>query len=65
MCSQGGENHVVGNTVELKGLHKSGKEFPLELSLAEWETSKGKFFTGIIRDITERKLQKRDCKYQR
>ena len=51
----GGENHVVGNTVELKGLHKSGKEFPLELSLAKWETSKGKFFTGIIRDITERK----------
>ncbi len=53
---QGGEHHVIGKTVEIRGLHKSGKEFPLELSLAEWKTSKGKFFTGIIRDITERKL---------
>ena len=52
---QGGEHHVLGRTVELKGVHKNGKEFPLELSLAEWETSKGKFFTGIIRDITKRK----------
>jgi PAS domain S-box-containing protein len=53
---QGGAHHVIGATVELHGLHKSGKDFPVELSLAEWETSKGKFFTGIIRDITERKL---------
>ena len=53
---QGGEHHVIGKTVELHGRHKNGKEFPLELSLAEWETSSGKFFTGIIRDITERKL---------
>ncbi|MCX6149562.1 MAG: PAS domain S-box protein [Ignavibacteriales bacterium] len=52
---QGGENHVIGKTVELHGIHKNGKEFPLELSLAEWETSNGKFFTGIIRDITQRK----------
>ena len=51
----GGEHHVIGRTVELHGLHKSGKEFPLELSLAGWETTKGKFFTGILRDITERK----------
>ncbi len=50
-----GIRNVVGKTVELQGLHKSGTEFPLELSLAEWEAQKGKFFTGIIRDITERK----------
>jgi hypothetical protein len=29
--------------------------FPLELSLAGWQTDMGRFFTGIIRDITERK----------
>ncbi|MDP2303298.1 MAG: PAS domain S-box protein [Ignavibacteria bacterium] len=52
---QGGEHHIEGQTIELHGKHKSGKEFPLELSLAGWETTKGRFFTGIIRDITERK----------
>src|SRR5206468_12286319 len=29
--------------------------FPLELSLAMWKTGVGTFYTGIIRDITERK----------
>jgi PAS domain S-box-containing protein len=52
----GGEHHVIGSTVELEGLHKNGTTFPLELSLAEWKTDSGNFFTGIIRDITERKL---------
>ncbi|MDP2303432.1 MAG: PAS domain S-box protein [Ignavibacteria bacterium] len=53
--SLGGEHHIIGKTVEMHGLHISRKEFPIELSLAEWQTSKGKFFTGIIRDISERK----------
>ncbi len=59
------ESHVIGTTVELQGIHKSGKEFPLELSLAQWESSEGKFFTGIIRDITERKHTEEALRYEK
>ena len=53
--SSGGPSHVIGKTVELAAVRKDGTEFPVELSLATWLLDDVRYYTGIIRDISERK----------
>ncbi len=57
-----GEAHVIGNTVELAGLRKSGEEFPLELSLGEVRHGESRSFVGILQDITDRKEAERQLR---
>jgi two-component system cell cycle sensor histidine kinase/response regulator CckA len=52
---QTGEKHVSWKALKLTGLHRSGAEFPLEVSLGEHVRGKKHIFTGIIRDISERR----------
>jgi PAS domain S-box-containing protein len=52
----GGEQHIIGKIVAVEGRRKDGSEVPLELSLAEWQVADGRFYTAIIRDITQRKV---------
>src|SRR6267143_765563 len=57
-----GERHISWEAVELPGLHKSGKEIPLELSFGEFIENGRSFFTGIARDITEQKAARQKLK---
>jgi PAS domain S-box-containing protein len=55
-----GARHISWEAVELPGLHKDGREIPLELSFGEFTENGRRFFTGIARDISERrKLERR------
>jgi PAS domain S-box-containing protein len=48
------EPRIIGRTVELRGLRKSGEPFPLEMSLSAIDLPEGVGFLGAIRDLTER-----------
>jgi two-component system, sensor histidine kinase and response regulator len=55
LFSATGLSRIIGQTVELFGLRWDGREFPFELSLNSWETKDGRFYSGVIRDITARR----------
>lgn len=42
-------------SVELPGKHKTGREIPLEISFGEFELDGKRYFTGVARDVSERK----------
>ena len=61
-----GRKHIQWSAAQLPGLHKSGNEIPLEISFAEFTTDGRRFFTGIARDISERKrLQDKQARLAR
>ncbi len=60
-----GQKHVSWESVEVPGLHKDGREIPLDISFGEYNRGGKRYFTGICRDISERKRaqQRLDAQY--
>jgi PAS domain S-box-containing protein len=50
-----GQAKVIGIGREVVGLHKNGSTFPMELAVGEATVAGRRVFTGVVRDITERK----------
>lgn len=50
-----GDLRLKGTIVTMHGLHKDGREFPIEMSLSSWISGGQRMHCGIVRDITARK----------
>jgi PAS domain S-box-containing protein len=50
-----GQAKVIGCGREALGRRKDGSIFPLELAVSEMKVAENRMFTGVVRDITERK----------
>ncbi len=50
-----GHAQIIGIGREIMGRNKNGQLIPLDLSISEWKSGAERMFTGIIRDISERK----------
>jgi PAS domain S-box-containing protein len=50
--------------VRLSALQKSGKEIPVEISFGVFIKGDQRFFTGIVRDVTERKREEEQLREQ-
>jgi PAS domain S-box-containing protein len=50
-----GEAKIIGRTREVAYQRKDGSIFPADLAVTEWQAGGKRYFTGIIRDISERK----------
>jgi PAS domain S-box-containing protein len=53
--NEGKKPRVIGKVLELKAIKKGGEEFPIELTLGSWDNDGKRYYSGIIRDITEKK----------
>jgi two-component system sensor kinase FixL len=49
-----GERRIIGIGRVVVGLRKDGSTFPMELAVGEMRSQAGRYFTGFVRDLTER-----------
>lgn len=49
-----GEQHVLGQRIEITGMRSDGTLFPVELAIVRSDAAGGPQFTGFLRDLTDR-----------
>ncbi len=54
---QTGQAKIIGIGREVFGRRKDGSTFPMDLAISAFRLGEARYFTGIVRDITERKKQ--------
>jgi two-component system, LuxR family, sensor kinase FixL len=54
-----GERRIIGIGRVVVGLRKDGETFPMELQVGEFAFMGSRFFTGFVRDLTERQEAQR------
>jgi two-component system sensor kinase FixL len=54
-----GERRIIGVGRVVVGERKDGSTFPMELSVGEMRSGDQRFFTGFVRDLTERRQTER------
>jgi PAS domain S-box-containing protein len=62
---ESGERNIDWDGIELPALHKDGHEVPTLISLREHEHGGDRYFTGIIRDISERRRREEQLREQK
>lgn len=55
-----GKARIIGIGREVIGRHKDGRTFPIDLAVSEVRLGERRMFTGVVRDITERKRLERE-----
>lgn len=50
-----GKHNILEQRIEINSIRANGEEFPVELTITPYTVEGHQFFTGFLRDITERK----------
>ena len=55
-----GRAKIIGIGREVVGRRKDGTTFPMDLAVSEFRLGEGRMFTGIVRDVTERRRMEQE-----